>query len=245
MISSMRLIQKWLCLSNCSRQPMKTNEHCIPQSWLYVLYGPKDTHYLKHQNDHTHIHMYNHHQSIINPFSVRVVGAPQMILQPVFSIFPCLQTWHAWQRKEESSSWQVRYTERISPYESSCTPLGHGKSGYLRLNEENGKENRDEATQTGMEELYQRKTHTSHTHTHTQIARNGTHHMHMHTQGIHMYIHSWTFMYVCAHAHTHTNNTHTHYFTTIGIKWHFWVQNLFSAFIQSPAIPAPAFCLQG
>ena len=26
---------------------------------------------------------------IINPLNVRVVGAPQMILQPVFSIFPC------------------------------------------------------------------------------------------------------------------------------------------------------------
>ena len=26
---------------------------------------------------------------IINPITVRVVGAPQMILQPVFSIFPC------------------------------------------------------------------------------------------------------------------------------------------------------------
>ena len=27
---------------------------------------------------------------IINPLTARVVGAPQMILQPVFSIFPCL-----------------------------------------------------------------------------------------------------------------------------------------------------------
>ena len=26
---------------------------------------------------------------IINPLTVRVVGAPQMILQPVYSIFPC------------------------------------------------------------------------------------------------------------------------------------------------------------
>ena len=40
--------------------------------------------------------------------------------------------------------------------ESSCTPLGQGKFEYLRLNEENEKENRDEATQRGMEELYQR-----------------------------------------------------------------------------------------
>ena len=33
--------------------------------------------------------------SIINPLTVRVVGAPQMILQPVFSIFPCspLPSW--------------------------------------------------------------------------------------------------------------------------------------------------------
>ena len=37
----------------------------------------------------------------------------------------------------------VRYTERISPQESSCTLLGHGKSEYLRLNEEKEKENRD------------------------------------------------------------------------------------------------------
>ena len=28
---------------------------------------------------------------IINPFTARVVGVPQMILQPVFSIFPCSQ----------------------------------------------------------------------------------------------------------------------------------------------------------
>ena len=28
---------------------------------------------------------------IINPLTARVVGAPQMILQPVFSIFPCLE----------------------------------------------------------------------------------------------------------------------------------------------------------
>ena len=48
------------------------------------------------------------------------------------------------------------YTERISPQKSSCTPLGHTKSEYLRLNEENEKENRGEATQRGMEELYQR-----------------------------------------------------------------------------------------
>ena len=39
---------------------------------------------------------------------------------------------------------------------SSCTPLGHGKSEYLRLNEENEKENRGEETRRGMEELYQR-----------------------------------------------------------------------------------------
>ena len=39
-----------------------------------------------------------------------------------------------------------RYTERISPRESFCTPLGRGKSEYLRLNEEKEKENRDEAT---------------------------------------------------------------------------------------------------
>ena len=37
------------------------------------------------------------------------------------------------------------------------TPLGHEKSEYLRLNEEKEKENRDETTQRGMEELYQRQ----------------------------------------------------------------------------------------
>ena len=52
----------------------------------------------------------------------------------------------------------VRYTERISPQESSCTPLGHGKSEYLKLNEENENENGDEATQRGMmEKLYPRQ----------------------------------------------------------------------------------------
>ena len=30
---------------------------------------------------------------IINPLTARVVGAPQMILQPVFSIFPCSALW--------------------------------------------------------------------------------------------------------------------------------------------------------
>ena len=34
--------------------------------------------------------------------------------------------------------------------------LGTRKSEYLRLNEENEKENRGEATRRGMEELYQR-----------------------------------------------------------------------------------------
>ena len=43
--------------------------------------------------------------------------------------------------------------KRISPQESSCTPLGHEKSEYLRLNEENEKENRDEATRGGMKEM--------------------------------------------------------------------------------------------
>ena len=35
-------------------------------------------------------------------------------------------------------------------------PLGHGKSEYLRLNEEKEKENRGEATRRGTEGLYQR-----------------------------------------------------------------------------------------
>ena len=32
------------------------------------------------------------------------------------------------------------------PKSTSCTPLGHGKTEYLRLNEENEKENGDETT---------------------------------------------------------------------------------------------------
>ena len=54
-------------------------------------------------------------------------------------------------REKKSSRRQVRYTERISPQESSCTPFGQGKSEYLRLNEENEKENRGEATRRGMD----------------------------------------------------------------------------------------------
>ena len=38
--------------------------------------------------DHNHCE-YDHGIIIINPLTARVVGAPQMILQPVFSIFPC------------------------------------------------------------------------------------------------------------------------------------------------------------
>ena len=41
--------------------------------------------------------------------------------------------------------------------QASCTPLGHRKFEYLRLNREKEKENRDEATQRGIEELYQRR----------------------------------------------------------------------------------------
>ena len=33
--------------------------------------------------------VYQHIILIINPLTARVIGAPQMILQPVFSIFPC------------------------------------------------------------------------------------------------------------------------------------------------------------
>ena len=38
----------------------------------------------KQTQTHTHTHII-----IINPLTARAVGAPQMILQPVFSIFPC------------------------------------------------------------------------------------------------------------------------------------------------------------
>ena len=58
--------------------------------------------------------------------------------------------WHGMPDRE-------RKRERISPQESSCTPLGHGTSQHLRLNKENEKQNRGEATQGGMEELYQRQ----------------------------------------------------------------------------------------
>ena len=44
-----------------------------------------------HTHTHTHActHTHTHIIIIINPLTARVVGAPQMILQPVFSIFPC------------------------------------------------------------------------------------------------------------------------------------------------------------
>ena len=60
-------------------------------------------------------------------------------------------------REQNSSRRQLRFNERTSPKGSSCTPLGHGKSELLRLNEENEEENRDEATQRSMEELCQRQ----------------------------------------------------------------------------------------
>ena len=37
-----------------------------------------------------HHHHHHHHHLIIYPLTARVVGAPQMISQPVFSIFPVL-----------------------------------------------------------------------------------------------------------------------------------------------------------
>ena len=42
------------------------------------------------------------------------------------------------------------------PKSPPAHPWERGKSGYLRPNEENEKENRGEATRRGMEELYQR-----------------------------------------------------------------------------------------
>ena len=45
-----------------------------------------------------------------------------------------------------------------SPQESTpAHPWDTKKSEYLRMNEENEKENKDEATQRGIEELYQRQ----------------------------------------------------------------------------------------
>ena len=43
------------------------------------------------------------------------------------------------------------------PKSPPAHPVGHGKSEYLRLREENEKENRVEATRRGTEELYQRQ----------------------------------------------------------------------------------------
>ena len=42
------------------------------------------------------------------------------------------------------------------PKSPPAHPWGHGKSEYRRLNEEDEKETRGEATLRGMEELYQR-----------------------------------------------------------------------------------------
>ena len=58
---------------------------------------PKLTHSPTHQytDSHQHTHTRAHTHTcpiiiiIIKPLTARVVGAPQMILQPVFSIFPC------------------------------------------------------------------------------------------------------------------------------------------------------------
>ena len=60
------------------------------------------------------------------------------------------------ERKRVPDDW-VRCTERTSHYVSFCTPLGQGKPECPRLNKENEKENRDEASHRGVQELYQRK----------------------------------------------------------------------------------------
>ena len=51
------------------------------------------------------------------------------------------------EREEESSLWQTRWFERISPQESSCPSQVHRRSEYLRLSEEseNTEKRRDEA----------------------------------------------------------------------------------------------------
>ena len=51
------------------------------RTWTWTSIRPANKHHHHHQSDlQTNI--------IINPLTARVVGAPQMILQPVFSIFP-------------------------------------------------------------------------------------------------------------------------------------------------------------
>ena len=57
----------------------------------------------------------------------------------------------------ESSRSQVQCIERISLPGPSCPHWEHGISEYKRLSEEREKESRDEASQRGMEELYQRQ----------------------------------------------------------------------------------------
>ena len=56
----------------------------------------------------------------------------------------------------ESFRSQVRSVERISPAGSFCLSLNAEDPSFPRLSEES-EENRDEATQRGMEELYQRQ----------------------------------------------------------------------------------------
>ena len=53
-----------------------------------------DTHIHTRTQTHTDTHVYTQiyahtHASLIYPITTRVVGAPQLILQPVSSIFPC------------------------------------------------------------------------------------------------------------------------------------------------------------
>ena len=116
------------------------------------------THHM-HAHTHTHTKPHTHSHALQKHKQERKQQINRQKRRGEFSVL----TWkkrvrqHTWWRKEESFRWQVWYTERLSPQESSCTPLGHGKSKYLRLNEENEKEKRDIATQRGMEELYQRQ----------------------------------------------------------------------------------------
>ena len=60
--------------------------YCIQQDWILFHRKSSNLFYMdRERNALFHIIII----TIINPLTTRVVGAPQMILQPVFSIFPC------------------------------------------------------------------------------------------------------------------------------------------------------------
>ena len=136
----------------------------MPHTHAHTYTNITDTHTHTHTQTHTHTHTNTHtqqkHRHSRHGFDAKrrkkVKNQQAEEKRWVFSFDLKEESDVACLTEKVSSRWQVRYTEKISPQESSCTPLGHGKSVYLRLNEENEKENRGEATRRGIEELYQR-----------------------------------------------------------------------------------------